>query len=326
MSIRFEEVAGATLERLGEQKLRPVDPIVTRFPSWNELCGEEGGSQGLAPSWVIVVGGADGTGKSQLAYNLVADAVLGGKLAGGINFEMTFMQGATRYVAILTGLQKHKLDQGKYFDIEVWREAQRMVNEITEETGGTFITNQAAVFSLGDISESYKRLAGEGARLVVVDYAQLVRVKGKDGIFQRSEEVADTIRELTHAHNVTSIVISQFNRETKTGDKPPSRFGLQGGSAWENNANQIMLLNHTLRARSGLFEYTELIGDKNRHGIAPFSLPVRWDWSCGRIAEYVPGTDPDDPWPPAEEEPEQRVKVEGGGRRRPPPEPEDLFT
>lgn len=320
----FEEISGDVLERLGRVKAQPVNPIPTPFPSWNELCGEEGGSQGLARKWVIVVGGADGTGKSQLAYNLVANATRQGRLSGGINYEMSQMQAATRYVAILTGEPKHKLDQGKYYDAEVWRRACREVDRIGEETGGGFITNQAAVFSLDDIRESYAKLKDAGCELIVVDYAQLVRVNGKDGIFQRSEEVADTLRELTHKFDVLSVVISQFNRETKTAEKPPTRFGLQGGSAWENNANQIILLNHTLRVRTACqrYEYTELIGDKNRHGMAPFTLPVKWDWTCGRLDEYVPGTDPDDPWP-EEEQHQQRVQVKGKAQQR---DDDDLFT
>jgi replicative DNA helicase len=306
----FEELSGEVLQRLGRQKAEPVNPIPTPFESWNEMSGEEGGSLGLARKWVVVVGGADGTGKSQLAYNLVANATQQGRLSGGINYEMSQMQAATRYVAILTGHPKHRLDQGKYYDHKLWLKACADVDRIAEETGGAFLTNQAAVFTLDDIRTAYARLADAGCEMIVVDYAQLIRVNGKDGIFQRSEDVADTLRELTHKHNVLSVVISQFNRETKTAEKPPTRFGLQGGSAWENNANQIILLNHTLRQRTpdNRYEYTELIGDKNRHGPAPFVLPVKWDWTCGRLAEYVPGTDPDDPWP----DEERKVQVKGG--------------
>lgn len=325
----FEEMTGEVLQRLGRHKQANIDAIPTQFPSWNALCGEEGGYEGLAKGWLVIVGGADGTGKSNLAYNLAANATRQGKLSGVINFEMSQMQSGTRYVSILTGTPKYKLDQGKYYDAALWAKACAEVDRIAEETGGALITNQAAVFGLEDIHTAYGQLADAGCEMIVVDYAQLVSVKQQDGLFQRSEAVANALRELTHKHNVVTICISQFNRDTKTSDQPPTRFGLQGGSAWENNANQIVLLNHTLQCltKDGRGKYTELIGDKNRHGPAPFKLPVKWNNACMRLEEYVPGTDPGDPFPPAEDGGVQ-MDARSSTRRaaEAPPEPvEDLF-
>ena len=101
--IKFEVTAGTTLDRLHERKIQPVNAIPTPFAAWNQICGEEGGNEGLAKSWVCVIGGVTGTGKSYLALNLAANAVLEGHLVGMINFEMTQMSVTTRYLSILTG-------------------------------------------------------------------------------------------------------------------------------------------------------------------------------------------------------------------------------
>jgi replicative DNA helicase len=116
--------------------------------------------------------------------------------------------------------------------------------------------------------------------MIAIDYAQLVQVGGKDGIFQRSEAVANELRVLTHKHKVVTVVVSQLNRDgKKLSDTPPTRHYLQGGGAWENNANQIVLIDHTLQIkdRENDKKYTRIIMDKNRHGDMPVQIPVAWN-------------------------------------------------
>jgi Mrp family chromosome partitioning ATPase len=92
----FRWVAGDTLEFLKDRKTAPIECIPTPIPSWNALCGEEGGHDGLAKTWTVVVGGMPGSRKSYLALNLAAHAIRQGKKVGAINFEMSFEGYATR--------------------------------------------------------------------------------------------------------------------------------------------------------------------------------------------------------------------------------------
>ena len=303
MKINFETTAGDTLDRLHDRKLQPVRAIPTPFPSWNALCGEEGGKEGLAERWLVVIGGKTGTGKSYLALNLAARAVMDGILVGMINFEMTQMAVTTRYLSILSGLPKWRMEMGEDFHSPTWKEAQAVADEILRKTGGAFVTNESAVFNINHVEESYEKLAKVGARMIVIDYAQLVGVPWANGIYQRSEEVATKLREFTHAYDMTTVAISQFNREEAKSGKPPTIHGLMGGGIWEHASNQIWLLDHTIRSRYGKRpdgfmsgEYTKILCGKNRHGIAPFELPVRWSYENMRFEEYVPGTYDDDPF------------------------------
>lgn len=287
--IKFEALIGDSLHDTAERIQKEIVSIPTPFPSWNAICGEEGGREGPAASWTIVVGGADGSGKSYLAVNLAAHAVQMGKVAGFINFEMTKTGLTQRYLAILSGLEKFRLEHGKHFDIGVWLQAKAMADRIFDEEGGMLITNDSGVFNLDDIALAYERMANQGCEMICLDYAQLVQVRGQDGIFQRSEAVANKIRELTHRYSVVSVVVSQLNREGKKlgTDTKPSRHYLQGGSAWENNANQIVLIDHTKRIhdRNNNCKWTNIIVDKNRHGEEPVEIPVRWDLSNMRWEE-----------------------------------------
>jgi len=289
-NVVFEPLLGDNLRKLGERKTRPIDAVPTPFPTWNRECREEGGQVGIAGGWNIVVGGVTGTGKSYLALNLAANAVLEGHKVGNINFEMSKMQVATRYASILTGVPKWKLEMGQYFSQARWNEVVSRIDEVYEDTGGLLISNESSVFSLDDIRHSYEALVGEGCDMIIVDYAQLVNVEGAGGIFQRSEAVANELRNLTHKWNVKNVVVSQFNREEARSSQPPTKFGLMGGGVWEHAANQIILINHTLRKKHTeddrwVGEYTELLVDKNRHGAEPLTIEVYWSFENFRWRE-----------------------------------------
>lgn len=301
--ITFEPVAGDTLKRLHQYKTAPIDALPTPFPGWNAICGEEGGEVGIAKTWMVVIGGVTGTGKSFVAANIAAHSVRLGRRVGLVNFEMTQSAVATRYLAILAGIPKSQLDMGRRFRSEQWHKAAAVADQIRRDTGGVLVTNESSVFSLTDIEASYEQLAEAGVEQIIVDYAQLVTVEGVAGIFQRSEQVATRLRELTHEYKVQTIALSQFNREEAKAGKPPSIHGLMGGGIWEHAANQIALIDHTTRMKFGRNEqgapqgeYTQLLFRKNRHGLAPVDMPVKWHYETMRWDEYVPGTDRGDPF------------------------------
>lgn len=276
--IIFEPLVGDALTRIGNKITESVPSIPTPFPSWNAQCGEEGGRDGIAQTWVVVVGGADGSGKSYLAVNVAAHAVLTGAKVGFVNFEMTETGLTQRYMAILSGIPKYRLEHGKWFSQRAWETASQRANEVYEESGGVLITNKNSVHDLDDIILAYERLADSGCTMICLDYAQLVKT-GSSSIFNRSEEVSNTVRSLSHEYNVVSVILSQLNREgKKLAEDPPSRHHLLGGT-WENDANQIVLIDHTLKLRDRAADklYTRLILDKNRHGDMPVSIPVSWD-------------------------------------------------
>jgi len=302
MDVNFETTKGSTLTRLRTDKLKPVEAIPTPFPSWNAICGEEGGMVGLARKWLVVVAGVTGTGKSYFVLNLAAHAVRQGKRVGMINVEMTQMAVATRFLTILTGIPRYRLEMGSHFNEDLWDAAHKRADEIFEDTGGTLITNESTVFNIEQVEESYKSLTDAGVTVIIVDYAQLVVVPGVTDIFKRSEQVATRLRELSHRYNVTTICVSQLRRaETKNRGKPPSIHDLMGGGVWEQTSNQIWMLNHTIRRRYGKKEtghhqgeITEVLCGKNRSGIAPFEMPLRWQYDNMRFEEFIPAEEVDD--------------------------------
>lgn len=285
---RFRFVAGDALKDLGKTKTKQIESIPTPLPTWNAVCGEEGGHVGLAKTWTVIVGGMPGSRKSYFALNLAAHAVKQGHKVGAINFEMSFEGYSTRYLSILSGVNKNDLGWGEDFQQDEFDRAMACANQILKEKGGALITNQATAFTLEDIKEAYRAFSDKGVDIVIVDYVQLVRASGMPDMKERAAAIAETLRECSHRYRVVTVALSQVNREgMKKSDRPPRMTDLYGGMFWEANANQVLLLDHTYQEDDKLrgATKTRLIVDKNRHGRNMIEVPIRWSWDTMEVEE-----------------------------------------
>ena len=90
--------------------------------------------------------------------------------------------------------------------------------------------------------------------------------------------------------NVITICLSQFNRETHRRRGRPTIHDLMGGSAIENDSDQVLLLDHTSiqRTPAPLDGWdADLLLAKNRHGPS-VSVPIRFDTRTLRFRELMP--------------------------------------
>lgn len=293
--VEFIQYDDTHLNAIKERAKLPPNAVETPFPLLNEACGEEGGRTGLAKGWLVVLGGADGTGKTYLAQNLVSHALHHDHTCGYINFEMSQLGFSTRMLSIVSGIPKYELEQGEFFSETQWDRA----TEKWMKLKGRLFVNDEAAFDIEDMRKIYGMFADAGADMIVIDYAQLVSVPGTNAAdtHARTLVVADTLRELTHHHGILTVAISQLTREAKRA-KTVSRFGLYGGGAWEHNANQIILIDHnmqTLVPEMGT-RYTRLVLDKNRHGVMPVDIPIEIDIDTMRWSQFNPSPDKHDPF------------------------------
>jgi hypothetical protein len=111
-TVIFDPIIGDTLDRIKARKLEPIDAVPTMLPTWNAHCRDSGGGVGLARGWHVTVGAKSGRGKSLIALNLAAAAVVYGERVAFISLEMTQEQLATRFLAIMSGVTIRDLEQG----------------------------------------------------------------------------------------------------------------------------------------------------------------------------------------------------------------------
>lgn len=290
IEIPFDVMLGDELNALLEKKLQPVDATPTPFPTWNQCCRDEGGGIGLGRSWHIVVAGTTGLGKSTLAVNMAYHAALAGERVTYITLEMSKAQLMTRLLAVMSGVPIRELEQGLSFRRETFEKAVQKVHEIEERNGGVVALNRRPVHKLQHVVDSIRfNYEVYGSKIFIVDYLQLAWTGKADDMNSRIIEISHEVNGCAKDLNVTTIGLSQFNRETSKADRP-SKFGLMGGSSLENDADQIALLwaNRDEIENTDSGRQLTLILDKNRHGPEPpDGIAIRLDKTNLRIREML---------------------------------------
>jgi hypothetical protein len=295
-SVTFDSLSGDTLVQLLAEKEAPIDAVPMPLAAWNAACRGTGGGQGLARTWYVTIGANTGTGKSLIALNCAAEAIRHGVVSCFLSLEMARNELATRFLSIATGEPVLALEQGPMFNRDTFVRATTKLDEIRSRTGGHLMVNRRPLSKLDDITASMRYYAETfGVRLFFVDYLQLAQVggTGKYGgnINDRIETVSHAVRDVTTDLNVSTVALSQFNRETsRERDQRPMAQGLMGGSAIENDSHQVLLLDHSRFVRNGTHGDTWLIIDKNRHGPVE-DIPVRWDYRTLQLAVRAPSVE-----------------------------------
>lgn len=293
-TVAFDSLSGMTLEHLFQEKLAPVDAVPTMLSGWNTLCRGSGGGVGLARGWFITIGANTGTGKSLIAINLAAQAILHGEAVTFISLEMGRSELATRLLSVVSGESVEVLEQGESFSQDAFIRASLALDNIRTSTGGHVMVNRRPMSRLSDVEAAIKyHVDVHGSRYFLIDYMQLAYTSHSHSINERIEQVAHRLRELAQQYQIVMVALSQFNRQTSAnrGERPVAQ-GLMGGSAIENDSHQVLLFDHSRFERHGGMADTWLIVDKNRHGSVA-DLPVRWDYRTLRLETRVPPPETD---------------------------------
>jgi replicative DNA helicase len=272
-----------TLQELWRLNQAPISAVPTMLPTWNGYCRDEGGGVGLAHGWHIVVGGKTGSGKSIFGLNLAVRAMKRKDKVGFISLEMSYRQLITRAIAMYTGISVSDLEPGFFYKDDQFQKAtQRWVDEAEH----LLFVNREPISTLDDIERAIiKAYDLEGVKYFVTDYLQLAWVSQAESLFTQITEVSHTIRALARKLGVVSIGLSQFNRETSKSKERPEVTGLMSGSSLENDADQVILLDHTTYKKRTVRSATqEILLAKNRHGSSG-RIAVQWDYRDLTISE-----------------------------------------
>jgi KaiC/GvpD/RAD55 family RecA-like ATPase len=286
----FDVMLGDVLDGMSREKQEPIDATPTPWPLWNAACRGAGGGTGIARGWHVIVAARSGNGKSLLGANMAVSAIRAGERAAIISLEMAQIEMQTRVMAIVGKQKINALDHGPYFQAEAWSEAKRRMHGIYEETGGKLYINRRPMSTLGGVGDAIRSLyEREGVRWFVVDYLQLaaVGVGRMSDLLDRITEVSFMVRGLAKELRVTTVGMSQLNRETSKSKEKPSKEGLMGGSPLENDAEQVLLLDHSRIIRESFRIKSWALLDKNRHGEL-LEIPTSLSTNTLEIAERLP--------------------------------------
>lgn len=283
--VPLESVSGRIFEDMLAKASQPVDAVPTMWPSWNRACRMYGGSVGLARGWHIVAAGGAGAGKSLIALNLTSAAIRSGQKVGWVSLEMSREQLLLRLLGIDTGRKLREMEPGASFDPAVFSAASYELMQRMEDGGGELWMAERPEREMASVERLMREAIDAGCRILILDYLQLVSVAGAQKLDDAMRQVSAMVQSLAYQYDVTTLALSQLNRSTTADrDAPPTMHGLAGSSAIENDADQVLLIDHTTRKEHlGVKAFSVLL-DKNRHGPSA-TIPVEMNTNTLRIDE-----------------------------------------
>jgi len=269
------------------------NPMSTGIPAWDQACAGTGG-KGLANWWYVVIGGASNVGKTQFLMHLLRQAS-----------EQMLNPGLITMEVPLTGIQRSfysRITDYSYTDLlpDVWEQlgdgaTERLatsVGQYAQDERSLLVAEHDGAPSLNQILEMCYALKESGCGVIALDHLQLIKQdKGYD-IGELATQVSEELRRFAHKEKILVLALSQLNRlAARERTKRPIAQDLWGGTSMESNANQVMLIDHSLVIRDldkPYLQRTRLILDKNREGPNRVMINVEFNIATGVWREGLP--------------------------------------
>ena len=269
------------------------NPMSTGIHAWDQACAGTGG-KGLANWWYVVIGGASNVGKTQFLMHLLRQAS-----------EQMLNPGLITMEVPLTGIQRSfysRITDYSYTDLlpDVWEQlgdgaTERLatsVGQYSQDERSLLVAEHDGAPSLNQILEMCYALKESGCGVIALDHLQLIKQdKGYD-IGELATQVSEELRRFAHKEKILVLALSQLNRlAARERTKRPIAQDLWGGTSMESNANQVMLIDHSLVIRDldkPYLQRTRLILDKNREGPNRVMINVEFNIATGVWREGLP--------------------------------------
>ncbi len=183
-------------------------------------------------------------GKSSLACQVLLSAAQRGESTAVFNLEMESDGIGRKLLSLLSGVPTAVMRDGS-MDGDEWRRARSALSELSALP---IHLDTKPAQSIDMIASKARRLAtrlqreGKPLRLLVVDYAQLIRSPGKS-TEERQSGVSQGLLALAKELQIPVLALAQLNRDCeKRADKRPQLSDLRGSGQWEQDAHAILFV------------------------------------------------------------------------------------
>jgi len=214
---------------------------------------------GIAPGEVVIIGARPGHGKSAFALQAIHENTRTGVPCVLVSEEMS-----------ATALAKRTVQYAASMPEEHWT-----TTDTTRELGEHFAGRAPCriVESCGTadraVAEIRRAVDEIGARLAVVDYAQLLRSDGR-GRYEQVTNTSITLRQAANETGVALLLLCQLSRAIETREKfRPTLGDLRDSGQLEQDADVILFLAwpHRLDAERDRREYMVFAAKNRNRGI-----------------------------------------------------------
>lgn len=272
-----------TIEQLYDKK-ESITGVSSGFKELDEL------TTGFQKSDLIIIGGRPSMGKTAFSLNIAQHVGVNLKEPVAIfSLEMSKEQLAFRMLCSEAMVNSNDIRKG-FIKKQDWHDLTSAAGNLSQAP--IFIDDSAGI-TIFEMRAKARRLKAEHSlSLVIVDYLQLMRGRGK---FERREqeisEISRSLKALAKELSVPVIALSQLNRgvETRTGNKRPTLADLRESGAIEQDADVIIFLyrdevyNKDKTDNKGK---AEVIVSKQRNGPTG-EIPLTFISECTRFKDYT---------------------------------------
>lgn len=246
-----------------------VTGLATGFAQLDEM------TAGLHPSNLVVVGARSSQGKTALALN-ICDYVASSGVVLMFSLEMAKEEIFERMLASAAGVDSHRLRTG-YMTENEWTKIANAMQKMTEMR--LYIDDDGDV-GVREIRSRARQMQKEiGLNLIVVDYMQLMKARGK--FDTRSQEVGSFSRGLKRIAKelkVPVVALSQLSRGPEAGPnrkaRRPQMSDLRESGDIEADADVVVLI-YRPEPKDDEQPTAELIIAKQRNGPTG-TIKVQW--------------------------------------------------
>lgn len=196
---------------------------------------------GMRPQEVYIVAGRPGMGKTSWALQVAANVAAAGTPVAVFSLEMSRDQMAERVLCQEARVDAHRAQSGELSDEEI--------SQLTAAGGPVadlpLVIDSAHTLDEVSLRERSRRLRrSHGIGLVVVDYLQLVRRRGKsEGIVTDTTKVSLALKQIARELQVPVLAASQLSRGPEgRPDKKPELSDLRESGGIEQDAAAVLLL------------------------------------------------------------------------------------
>lgn len=217
---------------------KPTGLVMTGFKELDELYG------GANNGDFIVVGARPAMGKTSFALCWARNVAKSGSIAGVISIEMPTEQLVTRLLSIEAGLNNHRLQKEAHLMTKQEMDRLSAAGEKVSKMTLRIVDDPSVnVSKMRGIVKSFKEL---GAKIVLIDYLQIMRPEGKAQASNDTKFLDDLTRDLKQAareFQIPIIALSQLSRSVEdSADKRPTLNHLRMSGQIEANADTVMFL------------------------------------------------------------------------------------
>lgn len=246
---------------LADGKVSPGVP--THIPTLDKLLGG-----GIKPGKQMVIAARPSVGKSAFAMELAYALADQGYAAGFLSQEMESVELVDRLTARIGRIDLGNMATGRLTPSE-WESLTEAAEKLRNLP--LFIDDQAGL-SLSDIQVKARKLKRDhDIKLLVLDYVQLCSPSdSKASRHHQLEEISRGLKVLAKQLGITTVVLSQLNREVekRVGGKP-TLADLKESGAIEEDADVVILLSpENVRDGGDVVVHAEVA--KNRGGSKGF--------------------------------------------------------